>query len=235
MRTNSRVRNLLLVVIFGALAVIGGSLLSCSSKTTHPPAQSNAAISVSFDKSSLVNYVDVVRLRIIVDDEVVFDGQQTLVNGSFNFGKIFLPVGTAAFIAEARESASGRVLFASEETVVIRAGQDVTVGLVLKPAVPMARLKPYRALASLGSDFQTTLHLHNIERFRRASFQITYDSDLLSLLRAAGASAEWDSLSILTDDLRGVVTITVERISETDKTPGRVGSVVSCLQNAQRG
>ncbi len=203
------------VIALLLLTLLMTLLLSCSSKPTAGSERVDTSLSITIPKSSLVDRIDLIRLQIIVEDEVVDERETQLVDGRFDFGTISIPTGQVIFVVEAIENsiadAPEHVLYANTAIIEVEPGDEVTVPITLLPAVPMVKLTPYHDQATSQTLYSTTIELWRIGSFNNGIFRIAYDTDHFQFANAVQANSAWGTLDILADFEAGEVFLDVNR------------------------
>jgi len=222
-RKAAPIKILLIVILF--------ALCGCQSNgPVGPVRNSNAAVRVNILKSSLVDQISRIILRVVSMDEVIYADTTNLQNGGFAFDPFQLPEGPAFFIISASD-VSGRVLYQGSTTADIVTGIENEITIVLLPAIPMVKLSPYYQSIATGQQFTTTIELFNIQRFFNGSFKIAYNPDLLAYEDIAQqADQSWGELIVFARNTGDTVVVSVSRIQGT---PDEIPPNVFALLNLQ--
>jgi len=211
------------------LAMVLVTLCGCQSNGPAGPVyNSNAAIKVNILKSSLIDQISQINLRVVSMDAVVYTDTTNLQNGGFAFDPFELPEGQAFFLISASD-VSGRVLYQGSTTASIVSGVENEITVVLLPAIPMVKLSPYYQSIASGQQFTTTIELFNIQRFFNGSFKIAYDPDMLAYEDIAQqADPSWGELIIFARDTGDTVVVSVSRIQGiSDEIPPNVFALLN--------
>jgi len=223
MRHLSRKSALLQPLALLLVAIIVALSLSCSSEPTQPGNQVSGSVNITIPKSSLVERIDVIRLQVIQNDQIVDSRETQLVNGKFDFGTFSIPTGDVIFSAQAVELPTDggleKVLYSNNVSVHVNDGDNVTVPLTLLPAVPMVKLTPFHDQAAVQTTYTTTLELWNISSFNHGMFRIDYDPDFFEFGGAVQANSQWGDLEILASFNTGEVILTVNRLNGLQTIP----------------
>lgn len=197
-----------------------GLTLGCSDKPSQNGDRVNAKMKISIPKTSFVNEIDIIRLQIVSDDEVVDSRETALIEGKFDFGTFTIPTGELTFFVAAvdlpLEDDEERILYASSQERIVEPGDDVTLEIELLPAVPMVRLSPFYSEAPFQTIYTATLELWNLSSFNNGTFRIDFDPDYLSFDGAVQANNQWGNLDILASFDAGGVTLDIDRLSGSD-------------------
>ena len=189
-------------------------LLAASCGQRHPSRSMSAnpaQIAVTFLKSSLVQQVNQVLLRVVAGDTAVYADTAAVQDGEFAFPAFELPVGEATFLLSAVDS-SGRTIYSRNTTVAIVGDSENDISIELLPAIPMVRLSPYFSTVGAGAEFTATLELFNINKFFNGSFRIAYEPERIAFQEAVQqADTAWGPLITFARDLGDTVVLAVSR------------------------
>jgi len=220
---------MILVLILIATALL---LQSCGSRYPNDSNRaSQAVVSVSFLKSSLVEQITQVILTVESAAEIIHIDTTAIQDGAFTFETFELPAGNALFTLWATD-ASGQIIYSGEITSAIIGGMENEVNIELLPAIPMVKLSPYHSTIVSGSQFTSTLEVFNIDRFFYGSFNVVYDPDFIEFEGTVEpADANWGQLVTFSMDLGDTLVLSVSRTQSdagvTDTIPSDVYSLVS--------
>ena len=208
------------------VAVLATTLLvTCGDKGAGPDrVSSDTNVQVTLTKTSLVQAIQGVALEAYVDDSLVYSATTGITDGAFTFGRFQLPVGRALIVVVAFDE-EDHILYEGQTELDIVAGGNNTVNVELTPSVPMVRLAPYYSERASGTDFESTVELHNVANFLSGVFTIRFDENVLAFADSISpGDAAWGGLSVtpLRSEATNEIQFAVRRLGNSDVVPAGV-------------